>query len=54
MHYIQRRDTHQLETVAEFADYREAVRCLREYRFADRSATYYLSTRACRAWREGQ
>jgi hypothetical protein len=52
MLYIQRRDARQLETVDEFSGYREAVRCLREYRMGDPAGTYYLSTRACRAWRE--
>lgn len=52
MHYIQRRDAHYLETVDEFANYREAVRCLREYRISDPAGHYYLSTRACRAWKE--
>jgi len=49
--YVQRRDGRQLETVDEFTTMREARVMLIEYRTADTSATYYLSSRACRAWR---
>lgn len=51
MVYIQRRDGHGLETVDEFTTHREARAMLAEYRMADPSAVYYLSARACRAWR---
>lgn len=51
MIYIQRRDCNGLETVDEFQTRREAREMLREYRISDLSARYYLSTRACRAWK---
>lgn len=50
MTYIQRKNGHQLETVDEFQTRKEALAMLREYQLADWSATYYLSTRPCRAW----
>ena len=49
MIYIQRRSS-TLETVDEFETRKEALAMLKEYRLADRSATYYLSTRPCKAW----
>ena len=52
MYYIQRRGDGQLETVDEFTDFSEAKKVVREYRISDASAEYYLSTRACKAWRE--
>lgn len=52
MWYIQRRDGRYLETVDEFTSLREARAMVREYRIADRSAYFYISSRACRAWRE--
>ena len=54
MRYIQRRDnsTGQLETVDEFESTKEARAMLREYQLSDRSATFYTSSRACKAWRE--
>lgn len=52
MIYIQRRDRAQLETVDEFPTYKEARAMLREYRMSDPSATYYLSQRPCKQWRE--
>lgn len=48
--YIQRKDALQLETVDEFATRKEARLALIEYRLADRAASYYLSTRPCKAW----
>ena len=59
--YIQRRDSRYLETVDEINNdaneypscrdqRREAVRLVREYRFADPSASYYLSSRPCKDW----
>jgi hypothetical protein len=54
MTYIQRKDRYNLETVDEFESYREAKKMLAEYRLADWSAEYYLSRRACKAWRESQ
>lgn len=49
MIYIQRRSS-TLETVDEFETRKEALAMLKEYRLADRSAAYYLSTRPCKAW----
>lgn len=50
MIYIQRKSSI-LETVDEFETRREAKAALIEYKLADPSAFYYLSTRPCRAWR---
>lgn len=50
MIYIQRRDSHQLETVDEFSTIKEARAMLREYRMSDPAANYHLSRRACKAW----
>jgi hypothetical protein len=50
--YIQRKDGKQLETVDGFQTRKEAREMLAEYRLADPSAEYYLSSRACKAWRE--
>ena len=51
MTYIQRKDSHQLETVDEFETYQEARAMLAECRLADPSAQYYLSSRWQRiAW----
>lgn len=52
MIYIQRRDSFGLETVDQFATRKEARAMLAEYRLSDPSAHYYLSSRACRAWKE--
>ena len=52
MHYIQRKQGKQLETVDEFEKYKEAKEMLKEYRISDYSAKYYISSRACKAWRE--
>ena len=49
-YYIQRRDARYLETVDEFVTRREARAMLTEYRMADSSADYYISTRPCRDW----
>lgn len=49
MIYIQRKSS-TLETVDEFTTRKEAPAMLKECRLVDRSATYYLSTRPCRAW----
>jgi hypothetical protein len=50
MHYIQRKDGRQLETVDEFATYKEARAMLTEYRIADPFADYYISSRPCKEW----
>jgi hypothetical protein len=52
MTYIQRRGQGYLETVDEFETRREARLMLAEYRLADPSAHYYLSSRPCKNWRE--
>lgn len=52
MTYIQRKDNRQLETVDEFETRKEASAMLAEYRMADPSAHYYLSSRPCKDWRE--
>lgn len=52
MHYIQRKDAHGLETIDEFETLREARAMVAEYQLADSHAHYYISSRACRAWRE--
>lgn len=54
MKYIQRKDndTKQLETVDEFETMKEARAMLKEYRLADTGAHYYISSRACKDWRE--
>ena len=52
MHYIQRKDARQLETVDEFDTYKEARAMLTEYRMSDPAAYYYISSRPCKAWRE--
>ena len=52
MIYIQRRGDGYLETVDEFDTRKEAKAMLAEYRMSDPSADYYLSSRACKAWRE--
>lgn len=51
MIYIQRNGQGYLETVDEFTTRREALAMLAEYRLSDPSARYYISTRACKAWR---
>lgn len=50
--YIQRKGDGYLETVDEFSTRKEARAMLAEYRMADPSAIYYLSSRPCKAWRE--
>jgi hypothetical protein len=52
MVYIQRKGQGILETVDQFETHKEARQMVREYRLSDSSANYYLSSRACRAWRE--
>ena len=54
MIYINRKDSYGLETVDEFnATRRYAYEMLKEYRLSDPYAHYYLSQRACKAWRQG-
>jgi hypothetical protein len=52
MHYIQRKDSKQLETVDEFETYREAAAMCNEYSVADPTARYYVSKRPCKSWKE--
>ena len=52
MYYIQRKDGRNLETVDEFVSGREAMDAVKEYRFSDSSATYYISKKPCKAWKE--
>lgn len=52
LHYIQRRDGRNLETVDEFATWKEARDMLAEYRASDRFADYYISSRPCKGWRD--
>ena len=51
-YYIQRRgySPRMLETVDEFTTRKEARVMCREYQYADPSAHYYVSTRACKEW----
>ena len=44
-YYIKRKEGRNLETVDEFETSLEARAMLAEYRLADRSADYYISTR---------
>jgi hypothetical protein len=50
MIYIQRKSAGYLETVDAFDTIKEARAMLSEYRLSDRTAEYYLSRRACKAW----
>ena len=52
MYYIQRKDSNCLETIDEFDSYKEARLMLKEYSLADSYANYYISNRACKAWKE--
>lgn len=52
MRYIQRLGDGYRETVDEFETRKEAIAMLAEYRLADRSAHYYISSRACSNWRK--
>lgn len=52
MQYIQRKEGKQLETVDELETYKEAKEMLKEYRISDTYGYYYISSRACKDWRE--
>jgi hypothetical protein len=54
MKYIQRRGEGYLETVDEFETMKEAREMLKEYRLAEPSASYYISSRCCKSWREAE
>ena len=51
MFYIQRKDASQLETVDQFDTRKEALAMLKEYQISDTSGHYYISSRACKAWK---
>ena len=50
MFYIQRKDGRGLETVDQFETRKETRAMLIEYQISDKSATFYISTRACKDW----
>lgn len=55
--YVNRNGQGQRETVDAFPfdtkeDRAEARRCVREYNLADPTARHYLSSRACKEWKE--
>lgn len=52
MVYVQLKAYGRLETVDEFETYKEAREMLKEYRMSDPSGEYYLSSRACKEWKE--
>ena len=52
MYYIQRKEGRELETVDEFETRKEAREMLAEYQMADPTAIHYISTRACKDWRD--
>lgn len=49
-YFIQRKEGRQLETIDEFTTRKEARAMVKEYRMSDPSASYYISTRACKDW----
>ncbi len=53
-YYIQRKDRNSLETVDEFGTLSEAREMLKEYCLSDAVGDYYISPRACRAWRDNK
>ena len=55
--YVQRREGRTVETVDQFPyntreERKEAQRCRDEYNMSDRTATHYLSRRACKGWND--
>ena len=52
MIYIQRKGNGYLETIDEYTSLIDAEAMLDEYRLSDSTAHYYLSTKACKAWKE--
>lgn len=54
MKYIQRKDSNSLETVDEFKTMKEAREMLSEYQLSDPYAYYYISSRACKEWRDSK
>jgi len=51
MTYIQRKDQYSLETVDQFETRKEAANMLKEYKMSDRTAQFYMSSRACKGWK---
>ena len=45
-------EDHELETVDEFETRKEADAAIKEYRMSDPLGVYYISSRACKEWRE--
>ncbi len=52
MLYIQRKDSNGLETVDQFETRKEARAMVKEYIISDNSAQYYISSRACKNWKQ--
>lgn len=52
MYYIQREEGKELETVDETKSIKEAHYLIGEYRLCDSYAYYYISKRACKAWKD--
>ena len=50
--YINRKGQGYTETVSDYTDRKEAKKDLTEYRLSDSFGYYYLSTRACKEWRD--
>ena len=50
MIYIQRKGDGYLETVDACSTLKEARALIKEYQLSDKTAVYYLSQRACKAW----
>ena len=51
--FINRFGQGQRETVSECTSWKDARAELNEYQLSDPSASYWISTRCCAAWREG-
>jgi len=51
MYYIQFRDENGLETIDEVKTHKEARFLIKEYRLAYNTGHLYISSRACKAWR---
>ena len=51
-YYIQRRENGKLETVDEVQGYKEAKVSRDEHNASTDTAFHYISTRACRGWKE--
>lgn len=50
--YINRQGGGYTETVDEFETWTEAKKLIAEYRLSDPSGNYWISRRACKAWRD--